>query len=47
MLLISHTGMHEQIHHNSENKDTIFQMEVDSMILLKLKNSFGIDGNKH
>ena len=45
MHVICHTMPHEKICHKSENTDTPYHVKVVSMMLLKLKNSFGIDGN--
>ena len=43
MLLICHTVLHGQIFSQFENKDTIFHMEVVSVMLLESKESIGID----
>ena len=43
MPLIWHNGLHDQIYHHSENKDTSFQMEGVSRMCLMLNTLFGID----
>ena len=47
MPLIWYTKQYGHISHQSENKDTIFQMEGVSMMWLMSDNSFVIDSNEH
>ena len=46
MTLIYHTGMHDQISHQSENKDNIFHMGKSFKDVVDVEKSFGIDWNK-
>ena len=43
MPVIWHTVLTGKFCHKFENKDTIFQMEVVLIMLLKLKNDFAVD----
>ena len=44
---IWHTLITGKFCHQFENKDTIFQMVVNLMVLLKLKNDFDVDGDEY